>query len=152
MKNTNIRIALFQPDIAQNTGAIMRICACFGIGLDIIEPCGFLFDDEKMRRVGMDYIGQVDCKRHFSWQHFLDEYKSNRLVLLTTKSSDDYTKFEFKTGDILVLGRESCGVPDEVHNRCDEQVKILMDENARSFNVAVSAGIVASEAIRQLKL
>ncbi len=152
MQKNNIRIALFQPDIAQNTGAIMRLCACFGIELDIIEPCGFILDDEKMKRVAMDYIDIVKYKRHFSWSHFIEENKDSRLVLLTTKTENNYINFEFKPNDILVLGRESAGVPDEVHNYCHEKVKIMMQENTRSLNVAITTGIVVSEAIRQLSL
>ncbi len=129
----------------------MRLCACLGIGLDIIEPCGFLFDDEKMKRVGMDYINITNYQRYFSWQHFLDARKDHRLVLLSTKSSDDYTKFKFQDNDILILGRESCGVPDEVHNCCHEHIKIYMTEHARSLNVAMTGAIVAGEAVRQLR-
>ncbi len=152
MTDNSLRIAMFQPDIAQNTGAVMRLCACLGIGLDIIEPCGFIFDENKIKKVAMDYISLTNYKRHFSWQHFLKEYPKKRIVLLSTKASQDYCSFQFQDNDILMLGRESCGVPDEIHSFCENRVKIIMNENARSLNVAMTAGIVACEAIRQLKL
>ena len=151
-ENIRMRLALFQPDIAQNTGAIIRLCACLGVPLDVIEPCGFVFDDEKLRRVGMDYIDHVDITRHFSWQHFLDSVEDSRLILLSTKSSGNYTEFSFAKSDILLLGRESAGVPAEVAARCDGMVKIPMRGEVRSLNVAMAGAIILSEALRQTEL
>src|SRR3982750_3412876 len=112
----SIRLALYQPDIPQNSGAAMRLCACLGAGLDIIEPCGFVWDDKKIRRSGMDYIDAVDMKRYVSWTQFLDSQRGKRrIILLTTKGAAAYTEFVFRPDDILLAGRESAGVPDEVH-------------------------------------
>ncbi|EKV26614.1 tRNA (cytosine34-2'-O-)-methyltransferase [Caenispirillum salinarum AK4] len=149
-----MRIALYQPDIPQNTGTILRLCACLGVGCDIIEPCGFLFDDRRMRRAGMDYMAQVDMIRHASWRRFLDSRPTRpggegRLVLLTTRASVPYTDFAFRADDTLLLGRESAGVPDEVHDLADARVVVPMAEGARSLNVAVSAAMVVGEALRQ---
>ncbi len=152
MNKVKLNIAMFQPDIAQNTGAVMRLCACLGVDLDIIEPCGFILDDEKLRRVAMDYIDIVKYRRHLSWQHFLDYYKGRRLVLLSTKASDDYLDFKFAPNDILILGRESAGVPEEVAEVCDSKVKVDMINGVRSLNVAMTAAIITSEAVRQIKL
>lgn len=119
-----MRIALYQPDIPQNTGTILRLCACLGLSCDIIEPCGFLFDDRRMRRAGMDYLAQVKMVRHASWRRFLDSRPTHsggggRLVLLTTRAAVSYTDFAFRSDDTLLLGRESAGVPDEVHDIAD---------------------------------
>lgn len=150
-----IKIALFQPDIAGNVGTIMRMCACFGIELHIIEPCGFVFDMQKIRKAALDYIDHVDLHRHDSFDDFYEseiiKKPQNRLVLLTTKSSDSYTDFEFEKNDILLLGRESAGVPEEVANKANAKIKIMMQEKMRSLNVAISAAMVLGEAIRQTK-
>lgn len=150
-----IKIALFQPDIAGNVGTIMRMCACFGVQLHIIEPCGFIFDMQKIRKAALDYIDHVDLHRHDSFDDFyqseITNKPQNRLVLLTTKSSDSYTDFKFEKNDILLLGRESAGVPEEVANKANAKIKIMMQEKMRSLNVAISAAIVLGEAIRQTK-
>ena len=145
----SIRLALYQPDMPPNTGAMMRLCACFGVSLDIIQPCGFVFDDKKLRRAGMDYIDQVDYTLHKSWDDFLKTVESRRLVLLTTKGATPYNKTIFQPDDILLMGRESAGVPEDVHARADARVVIPMQPDARSLNVGMAAAIVLSEALRQ---
>ncbi len=147
-----MRLALFQPDIPQNTGTIMRLCACMGVPLDIIEPCGFVMNDRKMQRAGMDYINYLDMTRHKDWQTFYDLAQSNqhRIVLLTTNTDIAYTDFEFKDTDILLAGRESAGVPDDVHESADARITIPMIPEARSINVALSCAMVLGEAIRQI--
>jgi tRNA (cytidine/uridine-2'-O-)-methyltransferase len=149
-----LKIALFNPDIAGNVGTIMRTCACLNIELHIIEPCGFVFDMQKIRKSALDYIDFVKIFRHDSFDDFYSNQvikEKNRLVLLTTKSNDSYTKFKFQENDILLLGRESAGVPDEVANKADAKIKIIMNENMRSLNVAISAAMVLGEAIRQVE-
>ena len=110
-----MRLALFEPDIPQNTGTLLRLAACFNLPVDIIEPCGFVFNDQKMRRAGMDYLNMVDCTRHDSWRDFYAQHQG-RIILLTTKGAQSYVSFDFQESDILLLGRESAGVPDYVHN------------------------------------
>jgi len=144
-----LRLALYQPDIPQNTGAMMRLCACLGLGLDIIEPCGFVVDDKKLHRVAMDYIAHLTYTRHTSWARFLDQLEGRRVILLTTKSSIPYTVFTFRPDDVLMVGRESAGVPDDVHERADGRVLIPMTPGLRSLNVALSAAMVLGEAVRQ---
>lgn len=143
-----LSIALYQPDIPQNTGGMMRLCACFGLGLHIIEPCGFILDDRKLKKAGMDYRLSVEPKRHRSWETFLKN-KPGRLVLATTKASVPYIDFEFMPGDVIMMGRESSGVPDEVSDQVDARVLIPMQPGQRSLNVAMSAGIITAEALRQ---
>jgi len=152
-----MRLALFQPDIPQNTGTLLRLGACLDLALDIIEPCGFMFNEKAMKRAGMDYLNMVSYRRHNSWHDFLqyreahhDEY--GRIVLLTTHASIPYTEFEFKPNDIILMGRESAGVPDAVHGIADARLLIPMNANARSINVAVSAVMVVGEALRQTNL
>ncbi|MBS4773858.1 MAG: tRNA (cytidine(34)-2'-O)-methyltransferase [Proteobacteria bacterium] len=151
-----MRLALFQPDIPQNTGTMMRLCACVDLPIDIIEPCGFIFNDKAMRRAGMDYLDMVDYRRHDSWADFL-EYRAKhpeeygRIVLLTTHASEPYVNFEFRENDIILMGRESAGVPEEVHHLADARLLIPMNEKARSINVAVSATMVVGEALRQTR-
>ena len=152
-----MRLALYQPDIPQNTGTLLRIGACVDLELDIIEPCGFIFSEKALKRAGMDYLDKVKYRRHNSWKDFLqyreehpEEY--GRLVLLTTKASSPYFDFEFKSNDIILMGRESAGVPQNVHDLVDARLIIPMNENARSINVAVSAVMVVGEALRQTKL
>ncbi len=147
-----MRLALYQPDIPQNTGAMLRLGACLGIGLDIIEPCGFVWDDKKLRRVAMDYIDHLNYARHSSWQAFLDQVGSRRIILLTTKAATPYTSFAFRSDDILMVGRESAGVPDAVHDRADGRVIIPMAAGLRSLNVAMAAAMVVGEALRQKNL
>jgi len=149
-----MRIALYEPDIPQNAGTVLRTAACFGIGVDIIEPCGFVWDEKRLRRAGMDYLDGVDMIRHSSWQNYQEGCQSRagsgRLVLLTTRGSLPYVKFTFQADDTIMLGRESAGVPDAVHDAADAGIKIPMVTGMRSLNVAVSAGLVVGEALRQL--
>lgn len=144
-------IALYQPDMPQNCGAIMRLCACFGVPLDLIEPFGFVWDDAKVKRVAMDYINFVNMTRHKDWEAFRAAKQGKRLILLSTKAAVPYTDFKYQAGDILMLGRESAGVPDEVHGQVDARVVIPLQKGLRSLNVGMSAAIVLSEALRQIK-
>ena len=144
-----MRLALYQPDIPQNAGALMRLCACLGITLDIIEPCGFLLSDRNFRRAGMDYAAQADISRHESWSRFQETRGPGRLVLLTTKASLAYADFSFATGDTLLVGQESAGVPDQVHDAADARVLIPMRPGFRSLNMAQAAAMVLGEALRQ---
>lgn len=146
-----MRIALYQPDIPQNTGTILRLAACLDVGVDIIEPCGFVFDDKRIRRAGMDYLDGVDLTRHNSWQAFKRscEQGQQRIVLLTTKSDQSYVNFEFKPKDVLLLGRESAGVPDEIHSSVQNRLTIPMASGMRSINIAMSTALVLGEALRQ---
>ena len=144
-----MRLALYQPDIPPNTGTMMRLCACLGIGIDIIEPCGFALDDNKLKRAAMDYIEHLDFAKHRSWDDFAAQVGNRRLVLLTTKAAVPYTSFTFHPDDILMVGRESAGVPDDVHNRADARVVIPLRPPLRSLNVAISAAMVLGEALRQ---
>ncbi len=149
-----MRIALYEPDIPQNAGTVLRTAACFGIGVDVIEPCGFVWDEKRLRRAGMDYLDGVDVARHSSWRQYYKERKAQtapgRLVLLTTKGSVPYAAFAFLADDTILLGRESAGVPDTVHDAVDARIRIPMVAGMRSLNVAVSAGLVIGEALRQL--
>jgi tRNA (cytidine/uridine-2'-O-)-methyltransferase len=147
-----MRLALYQPDIPQNTGAILRLAACFGLPVDVIEPCGFVFDDRRMRRAGMDYLDHVELHRHRSWEAYQAARADvpGRLVLLTTKGAIPHTDCRFEAPDSLLLGRESAGVPDEVHEAADIRIRIPMRSGLRSLNVAMAAAIVAGEAMRQL--
>lgn len=145
-----IRLALYQPDIPQNAGAAMRLCACLGAGLDVIEPCGFVWDDRKIRRSGMDYIDAADIRRHASWTHFREHYAGgNRLILLTTKAEHAYTDFSFAPGDILLMGQEGSGAPPEVHEAADARLTIRLRPGMRSLNVINAAAMVLGEALRQ---
>lgn len=152
-----MRLALFQPDMPQNTGTMLRLGACLEVELDIIEPCGFVFCERTLRRYGMDYLELVKYRRHNSWDEFVSYAKEHpkeygRLILLTTKSSQPYTDFSFLPNDVLLLGRESAGVPEQVHQSVDARLIIPMTEHARSINVAVSATMVLGEALRQNSL
>ncbi len=145
-----LRLALYQPDIPQNTGAAIRLCACLGIGLDVIEPCGFVWDDKKIRRSGMDYVEGADIRRHDSWPRFTEQYKGRqRLVLLTTRGALPYTAFAFAPDDIILAGRESGGVPDDVHGMVDARLIIPLQTGRRALNVVTAAAMVAGEALRQ---
>lgn len=149
-----MRLALFQPDIPQNTGTLLRLGACLDLPIDIIEPCGFIFNEKAMKRAGMDYLHLASYKKHTSWQDFLDYRDAHkdeygRLILMTTKSTTCYTDFEFKPNDIILMGRESKGVPEAVHQIADARLTIPMNQNTRSINVAVSAVMVIGEALRQ---
>lgn len=145
-----MRLALFEPDIPQNTGTLIRLGACLGVPVDIIEPCGFVWSEPKLKRAGMDYLDQAEVVRHTSWQAFRAARASDRLLLLTTKAAQPYTSFRFTPSDILLLGRESAGVPDAVHETADARLVIPMQPGFRSLNVALSAAMVLGEALRQV--
>lgn len=145
-----LRLALYQPDIPQNAGAAIRLCSCLGIGLDIIEPCGFPWDDSKIRRAAMDYIDAAALVRHSSWEGFIAAYPHSRKILMTTKAAVPYTAFTFQEGDILIAGRESAGVPNQVHEAADGRVLIPMRPGMRSLNVINSAAMISGEALRQV--
>ena len=149
-----MRIALFEPDIPQNTGNIFRLGACLGFEVDIIEPTGYVFDDKRFKRSSMDYIDHIKYKRHLDWSAFYEWSKKNnfRLILLTTKSEKIYIEYKFQHNDILLFGRESAGVPQSIHEIVDEQLTIPMKKNLRSINVSSSVALVVGEACRQLKL
>src|ERR1700750_1191451 len=151
--NDRLRIALYQPDIAGNTGTILRFAACLGLGVDIIEPAGFPLSDRALKRAGLDYLEMAPLTRHVDWHGFkeLRRGEARRLVLLSTKAATAYTDFVFTTGDVLLFGRESAGVPDHVHESADARLTIPMRPGARSINVALSVATVAGEAIRQLR-
>ncbi|OHC76357.1 MAG: tRNA methyltransferase [Rhodospirillales bacterium RIFCSPLOWO2_12_FULL_58_28] len=146
-----MRLALFEPDIPQNTGAMLRTAACLGIGVDIIEPAGFVLSDKRLHRAGMDYLKLAEITRHDSWASFLDACINNksRPVLLTAKASVPYGEFRFMADDTLVVGRESAGAPDAVHTACGAAVRIPMVISARSLNVATAAAMALGEALRQ---
>ena len=147
-----MRIALYQPDIPQNTGTILRMAVCFGLPVDIIEPCGFIWNSKELKRAGMDYLDKADVTRHMSWETFLQANPGKRLVLLTTKASVPYTTFKFETDDILLFGRESAGVPENVHNKVDARIRIPMKPDERSLNLALSYAMATAEALRQTSL
>lgn len=153
-----MRLALYEPDIPQNAGSLLRLGACLGVGVDIIEPCGFLLSDRNFRRAGMDYLQHADIRRHESWQRFRDNFSVNaranaqgRLVLLTTRGSTAYTDFSFAADDTLMVGRESAGVPDDVHAAADARLLIPLLPGLRSLNVAQAAAMVLGEALRQTR-
>ncbi|NBX03184.1 MAG: tRNA (cytidine(34)-2'-O)-methyltransferase [Alphaproteobacteria bacterium] len=150
-----MQLVAYQPDIAQNLGSLIRLSACMGVPLHIIEPCGFPLDDKRMRRVAMDYFDLAQIIRHTSWGRFLDfrqSQPSSRLLLLSTHASENYTDFAYQDNDILLLGRESAGVPDEVVEASDGRLLIPMQSGARSLNVALAAAMVLGEALRQAQL
>lgn len=144
-----MRLAAYQPDIPQNVGALMRLCAGFDVSLDLIEPFGFPWDARKVRQSALDYYDLVDLKRHSSWDAF-NGARQGRVILLSTKAALPYTEFKFEASDILLLGRESAGVPEDVHQAADQRVFIPMSGKIRSFNMAMSGAIVLAEARRQL--
>ena len=146
-----MRIALYQPDIPQNTGNIFRLGACMGVAVDIIEPTGFVFDDKKFRRSAMDYIDHLEYKKHNDWEHFYQWIKENkfRLILMTTKSENSLYNFEFRSSDILLFGRESAGVPDNIHQIVDHRLTIPMKDGVRSINLSSSVALVLGESLRQ---
>jgi tRNA (cytidine/uridine-2'-O-)-methyltransferase len=148
--NLRPKIALYEPDIPQNTAAIMRTCACLGAGLEIIEPCGFLFSDKRFKRVVMDYMDEKMIKFYQSSEEFFKSKKNQRIILLTTKSDSSYAEFKFETNDTLLFGRESAGVPDNIHNLIKHKLKIPMVNNKRSLNIASSVAIILSENLRQI--
>lgn len=143
-----MRLALYEPDIPQNTGTLLRLAACLGLPIDIIEPCGFLLDDRRLRRAGMDYLAQAALTRHRSWRSYQDQ-RQGRLILLTTKGQVGYTDFRFAESDNLLVGRESAGVPEAVHAAAAARLIIPLQPEARALNVAVAAAMVLGEALRQ---
>lgn len=145
-----IRLVLFQPDIPQNAGAMMRLAACMGVPLDLVEPCGFPLDDQRLKRAGMDYIGLLDLTRHVSWSAFR-QAAAGRLVLLTTDGDSRHVDFAFRPDDMIIVGRESAGVPDEVHRAVSARLRIPMRPGVRSLNVAQAAAIGLAEALRQVE-
>jgi len=147
-----MRLALFEPDIPQNAATLMRLAACFDIAIDLIEPCGFLLSDAGFKRAGMDYLDATRIQRHTSWDRYRVAPREGRLVLLTTKAACAYTDFRFATGDTILLGRESAGVPDFVHEAADERLRIPLKSGLRSLNVAVAGAMVLGEALRQTNL
>ncbi|MCW5710315.1 tRNA (cytidine(34)-2'-O)-methyltransferase [Shinella sp.] len=146
-----LRIALYQPDIAGNTGTILRFAACLGLSVDIIEPAGFDISDRSLKRAGMDYLAAVTLTRHVNWERYeaWRRESGRRLVLASTKAAERYTDFAYRPTDILLFGRESAGVPDHVHGRADGRVLIPMVEGHRSINVALAAAMICGEALRQ---
>ena len=147
-----MRLALYQPDIPQNAGSILRLAACLGVAVDIIEPCGFVLDDRRLKRAAMDYLAQAEIRRHRSWDAYIQAPRGGRLVLLSTKARLPYHRFAFAATDTLLLGRESAGVPPEVAASVDERVRIPMRPGLRSFNVALAAALALGEALRQTGL
>ena len=146
------KIALYEPDIPQNTAAIIRTCACLGAKLEIIEPCGFLLSDKRFKRVVMDYMDLEQIEFYQSSEKFFEKKQNQRIVLMTTKGSISYTEFKFKSDDTILFGRESAGVPEKVHKIIKNRLKIPMNDNVRSLNIASSVAIVLAESLRQIKL
>ncbi len=152
-----LHLVLYQPDIPQNAGTLMRLCACLGIAAGIVEPAGFPTSDRAFRRAGLDYLDALDLRRHVSpaafeaWRQAGPDGAPRRLVLLTTRAETDYLAFRFAPGDVLLVGRESAGVPDSVHAGADARLKVPMRAGMRSLNVAVAAAMVVGEALRQLR-
>ncbi len=147
-----MHIALYKPDIPQNTAAIIRLCSCLDLKLHIIEPCGFNLNDSRFKRVVMDYIGLGKIFRYQDYDNFLNKNKKRRIILMTTKAKKHYHKFKFKKDDILLFGRESAGVPNNLHETIKDKIKIPMNKKTRSLNVAMSVAIISAEALRQNNL
>ena len=147
----DIKIALFEPDIPQNTAAIIRTCACLGVKLEIIEPCGFLMTDKRFKRVVMDYLDKEDIKLYQSIDDFFEKKGNQRIVLMTTKASVGYHSFKFKKGDTILFGRESAGVPEKIHKTVKNRLKIPMEKNKRSLNIASSVAIIVAESLKQVR-
>ena len=147
-----MHIALYKPDIPQNTAAIIRLSACLDLKLHIIEPCGFNLNDSRFKRVVMDYMGMSRILRYEDYDDFLKKNKKKRIVLMTTKAKKHYHKFKFKKNDMMLFGRESAGVPDNLHKTIKNRIKIPMNKKTRSLNVAISVAIISAEALRQNNL
>ena len=145
------KIALFEPDIPQNTAAIIRTCSCLGAKLEIIEPCGFLLSDKRFKRVVMDYMDKSEIKFYLSIEEFFKYKKNERVILMTTKSSESYAEFKYNKNDTILFGRESSGVPEEVHEFVNNRLKIPMETNKRSLNLASSVAIILAECLKQTK-
>jgi len=152
LMNKELKIALFEPDIPQNTAAIIRTCACLGAKLEIIEPCGFLLSDKRFKRVVMDYMDEKNIKLYESLNHFFKSKKNQRIILMTTKASESYTNFKFDINDTILFGRESSGVPKRIHKLIKNRLKIPMKNNKRSLNIASSVAIILAECLKQTKL
>ena len=150
--NQRPKIALYEPDIPQNTAAIIRTCACLGAKLEIIEPCGFLFSDKRFKRVVMDYMDEKTIEFYQSSEHFFNSKKNERIILMTTKGSMNYSKFKFELNDTILFGRESAGVPDKIHETVNHRLKIPMINNKRSLNLASSVAIILAESLKQTNL
>ena len=150
--DTKPKIALYEPDIPQNTAAIIRTCACLGAKLEIIEPCGFLLSDKRFKRVVMDYMDFNQIKFYQSSDKFFEAKKNQRIVLMPTKGSISYTKFKFNLEDTILFGRESAGVPENIHQLIENRLKIPMNNNVRSLNIASSVAIVLAESLRQIEI
>ena len=150
--NQRPKIALFEPDIPQNTAAIIRTCSCLGAKLEIIEPCGFLLSDKRFKRVVMDYLNEKEIKFYRSSEDFFESKKNERVILMTTKASKSYAEFKFKKNDTILFGRESAGVPEKIHKLIKNRLKIPMKNNMRSLNIASSVAIVLAESLKQTKL
>ncbi len=150
--NQGPKIALFEPDIPQNTAAIIRTCSCLGAKLEIIEPCGFLLNDKRFKRVVMDYMDEKEIRFYRSSKDFFDSKKNQRIILMTTKASISYTCFKFDKNDTILFGRESAGVPNNIHNLVKYRLKIPMKNNMRSLNIASSVAIILAESLKQTKL
>jgi tRNA (cytidine/uridine-2'-O-)-methyltransferase len=144
-----MRLALFEPDIPQNTGALIRLGACLGVALDLIEPLGFVLDDRRLKRAGLDYAARAVIARHVSWARYLAARGPGRLLLLTTQGDVAYHRFAYRPDDTLLLGRESAGVPEAVHDAADARIRVTLRPPSRSLNVALAAAIVLGEALRQ---
>ena len=152
LTNQGPKIALFEPDIPQNTAAIIRTCACLGAKLEIIEPCGFLLSDKRFKKVVMDYMDEEDINFYQSADTFFKSKKNQRIILMTTKASISYTKFKFYKDDTILFGRESAGVPEKIHEMVNHRLKIPMINNKRSLNLASSVAIILAESLKQTNL
>ena len=150
--NHGLKIALFEPDIPQNTAAIMRTCSCLGAKLEIIEPCGFFLNDKRFKRVVMDYFDEKEVKFYQNSKDFFESKKNQRIILMTTKASISYTTFKFDKNDTILFGRESAGVPENIHKTVKYRLKIPMKNNKRSLNIASSVAIILAESLKQTKL
>ena len=148
--NIRPKIALYEPDIPQNTASIIRTCSCLGAYLEIIEPCGFLFSDKRFKRVVMDYMDEDKIQFYKNSEEFFDSKKSDRVILITTKSKKSYTDFNYRANDTILFGRESAGVPEHIHKLVNERLKIPMIKNKRSLNISTSVAIVLAENLRQI--
>ena len=152
LTNHGPKIALFEPDIPQNTASIIRTCACLGAKLEIIEPCGFLLSDKRFKRVVMDYMDEKEITFYESSNHFFESKKNQRIILMTTKATMPYTNFKFEKNDTILFGRESAGVPEKIHKSIKNRLKIPMKKNKRSLNISISVAIILAESLKQTKL
>ena len=149
--NIGLKIALYEPDIPQNTASIIRTCSCLGVNLEIIEPCGFLLSDKRFKRVVMDYMEKDKINYYKNSKDFFNSKKKQRIILITTKAKKSYTDFKFKTNDTILFGRESSGVPENVHKIVSKRLTIPMVNNKRSLNLSTSVAMVLSESLKQIK-